>query len=226
MTLAVALSTTVLLVVLAHFHAYQVNSNRPYWEGTQGAPVGQLNGPSPAELWKFSQDMYQGQIITRLDVAALGPGAPLVPGLTRLPAAGEYYASPALANLLRVVPADELGNRFPGIQVGLIGDQGLSGPDELAVIIGHNPAEIANLPNATQVSAINTAPRSTGTNSAYNFAFGLAAVALLIPMLVLISTATRLAAARREQRYAALRLIGATPTQVSVVASVEAMLGA
>jgi hypothetical protein len=39
---------------------------------------------------------------------------------------------------------------------------------------------------------------------------------------VFISTATRLAAARREQRFAAMRLAGATPRQVSVVATVEA----
>ena len=45
-------------------------------------------------------------------------------------------------------------------------------------------------------------------------------------MLVFISTATRLAAARREQRFAAIRLTGATPRQVSVISTVEASLSA
>jgi hypothetical protein len=45
---------------------------------------------------------------------------------------------------------------------------------------------------------------------------------LLFPVLVFTGTATRLAAARREQRFAAIRLAGATPQQVSVISAVEA----
>jgi len=45
-------------------------------------------------------------------------------------------------------------------------------------------------------------------------------------MLVLISTATRLAADRREERFAALRLVGGTPADIRVIASVEAMVSA
>ena len=52
------------------------------------------------------------------------------------------------------------------------------------------------------------------------------AVALLFPVLIFIGTATRLAAARREQRFAAMRLVGATPRQVTVVAAVEATVAA
>ena len=37
------------------------------------------------------------------------------------------------------------------------------------------------------------------------------ALALLLPVLIFIATATRLSAARREQRFAAMRLVGATP---------------
>jgi hypothetical protein len=48
----------------------------------------------------------------------------------------------------------------------------------------------------------------------------------MFPVLTFISTATRLAAARREQRFAAIRLTGATPRQVSVISTVEASLSA
>ena len=47
------------------------------------------------------------------------------------------------------------------------------------------------------------------------------AAALLFPVLIFIGTATRLSAARREQRFAAMRLVGATPRQVAVIATVE-----
>src|SRR5690606_13288363 len=40
------------------------------------------------------------------------------------------------------------------------------------------------------------------------------------------STSTRLGAARREQRFAALRLAGATPRQVNLVAAAEAAAAA
>ena len=53
-----------------------------------------------------------------------------------------------------------------------------------------------------------------------------AAVALLFPVLIFIGAATRLSAARREQRFAAIRLAGGTPRQVSVLAATEAAVAA
>ncbi len=52
------------------------------------------------------------------------------------------------------------------------------------------------------------------------------AAALLFPVLIFIAAATRLAATRREQRFAAMRLVGATPRQVSVVSAVESVVAA
>jgi ABC-type antimicrobial peptide transport system permease subunit len=45
-------------------------------------------------------------------------------------------------------------------------------------------------------------------------------------VLILIATASRLSAARREERFAAMRLVGATPRQISVVSAVEAVTAA
>jgi hypothetical protein len=52
------------------------------------------------------------------------------------------------------------------------------------------------------------------------------AAALLFPVLIFIGGATRLSAARREQRFAAMRLIGATPRQIAVIATVESAVAA
>jgi predicted lysophospholipase L1 biosynthesis ABC-type transport system permease subunit len=131
-----------------------------------------------------------------------------------------------MAALLNTAPADELGARFPGALAGTIGTAGLTGPDELVIVIGHPAADLATHPDTLRVSHINTAPRQYSTSQFYQFGFAMGAVALLIPMLVLISTATRMAAARREERYAALRLVGATRRQISVIASIDAVLGA
>ncbi|WP_308442502.1 FtsX-like permease family protein [Asanoa ferruginea] len=48
----------------------------------------------------------------------------------------------------------------------------------------------------------------------------------MLPILVLIATATRLAAARREERLAAMRLVGALPRQVRTIAAIEAAVSA
>ena len=52
------------------------------------------------------------------------------------------------------------------------------------------------------------------------------AVLLLGPVIIFIVMATRVAAAHREQRLAAIRLVGATRLQAAVVAAVETGLGA
>ena len=170
-------------------------------------------------------DYFDGQTIERLDLAALGPHAPLPPGLSRLPGPGQYYASPALAALLRTVPRDELGDRYPGRLVGTIGDQALTGPDELVIFIGHKPAQLAAM-GAQVVTHIATAPPKQVWTPYFRDAFVVGVLAVLFPMLILVGTATRLAAARREERYAAMRLVGATPRQISVVASIDAMVSA
>ncbi|MEK8105468.1 FtsX-like permease family protein [Micromonospora sp. M12] len=59
-----------------------------------------------------------------------------------------------------------------------------------------------------------------------NLILGVVAGGLLFPVLIFIGTATRLSAARREQRFAAMRLVGATPRQISMVAAVEAATAA
>jgi hypothetical protein len=222
---AVAVGVALLLAVLAEFHAFQANANEPCWSCTQGASV-PATLPAHGELWNNSVDFYQGQTINRLDVAALGPNAPVAPGITRLPPSGDYYASPALAALLKTAPADQLGARFPGKMVGTIGQAGLSGPGDLAIYIGHTTAQLKAIPGTQWVTSIDRAPGQEVFSPFFRYAFGVGALAVVFPMLVLISTATRLAADRREERFAALRLVGGTPADIRTVASVEAMLGA
>ncbi|NUR25584.1 MAG: hypothetical protein HOV83_06995 [Catenulispora sp.] len=253
-TLAVLVGATVMLGVLSLFNAYQSTTARQCWEcsptsvdraaraGGQhsGQPPSAETGPEDEstldlgdarqagakELWNFSQDFYQGTELRRLDVAALTADAPIIPGMTKVPAAGEYYVSPALAHLLATTPHDQLADRFPGRQAGLIGKPALSSPDELAVVIGHSPDELAARPATRAITALSTAEEVKGTDTIYRFAFAFGAVALLLPIIIMVGTATRLSAARREERYAAMRLVGATPRQVAAVASVESFVGA
>ncbi len=175
-----------------------MTSGRACWECTQAAPAS--TPASDLELWNYSENIYRGRFVEQLDVAALGPGVPVVPGLTRLPGAGQFYASPALADLIKTIPRDELGQRFPGAEVGTIGYQALSGPTELVAIVGYSPANLALLPGTIKVGRISSVKNVQGTTGIYRLAFGVAAIVVLFPLLMLINTATRLAAARRKER--------------------------
>ncbi|GAA3214275.1 FtsX-like permease family protein [Dactylosporangium siamense] len=185
-------------------------------------PMPSADGPL---WWAERYDYFDGQSIVRIEVAATSAGAPVPGGLPRLPAAGEYYVSPALADLIAQHPADQLGARFPGRQAGLIGDVALPSPGSLTVIVGSTPEFVSQLYHAQRVSGFRTEASGIPL-AALDLILSVVAGGLLFPVLIFIGTATRLTAARREQRFAAMRLIGGTPRQISVVAAVESTVAA
>ncbi|TDE38061.1 ABC transporter permease [Nonomuraea mesophila] len=233
-TAAVAMGVTVLLSTVALYNAFRTTADRPCWECTTGsAPAGWALGAAPgAVLWNYRQDMYAGRPIKRLDVAVLGtqtpamPSMPVMPGVPAMPGAGRHYVSPALADLMESVPHRQLAGRFPGTRAGLVGRAALSGPDDLVAVVGRTPAELAAMAGTVAVDTVATTPSADDTTALYEHGFGIAAVGLIVPLLVLIGTATRLAAARREARFAAIRLAGATARQINAIASADAALGA
>jgi hypothetical protein len=229
---AVALGIGLLLITLAGINALNAQNTRAAWLNTSAnsAQTGSSK-PAPDQLWWLSSaDQFASQAIYRVDVAAARPRSPIPPGIPRLPGPGQFYASPALSQLLRATPASQLGDRFRGRQIGLIGPSALPAPNSLIIIIGHTAHQLSKAPGAAQVRSIETSTGSGGTagysSTDLEFILALGALALFFPLLVFIGTATRLSAARREQRFAALRLTGATPRQVSVISAVEASVAA
>jgi hypothetical protein len=249
LTVAVGLGVGLLLTAVAGTNAVTAwnNSHAWLWTGTTAVPPGPSAGIAPL-WWHPSGDTFDGQQIDRFDVAATGTSSPVPPGLTHDPGPGQYYASPALAALLRSTPANQLADRYPGRLAGTIGDAALSSPNSLIIIIGHTPAQLAGTPDSVQVTSIATRvpgrfdnqlnpkglaymPANAGIEkSGIDLILSVIALGMLTPVLIFIATATRLSAARREQRFAAMRLVGATRRQVSLLAATEstaaAVLGA
>ena len=80
--------------------------------------------PTAIRCGGSSTSTRRAEQIGRIDTAAAGPGAPVPPGMHRLPGPGEFVASPALRDLLASTPDAQLADRFPGRLVGMIGDAG------------------------------------------------------------------------------------------------------
>lgn len=232
---AVALGVGLLLVTLAAIHGVTTQNARYAWLNS-GIPEVTSAGvkASPDPLWgTLSTDYYDGKEIIRVDLAATGPQSPVPPGIPRLPGPGQYYASPALTALIGAAPAAELGDRYPASRAGTIGAAALPSPKSLIIIVGRTAAELSRAPGAAKVTSIATKSPGgcsgcrIGTNpNGISLILSVTSAALIFPVLIFIGTATRLAAARREQRFAAMRLIGATPRQVSVVSAVESTVAA
>ena len=224
--LGIAMGAALLLLAAVIYPALHAHDVRQAWTYTSARNSRPAQDPAATDplLWRLSMDHYDGQAITWVDVAALGPRAPRPPGLARLPGPGQLAVSPAMRQLLRATPAGLLGDRFAGRITETLGDAALEGPGQLVIFVGHSPAQLRGQPWVVRVRSIESAVQSVSLTRQARTVLGFAVMALLIPMLVLVATAARLSAARREERLAALRLVGATPRQVRVLAAVEAAL--
>jgi hypothetical protein len=238
---AVAIGVGLLLSVLAGLNGVSNQNARYAWletgyGGGQAQADSAVTYPPPGDQpvwWWVRGDYYQGQQIGRVDVAATGPHSPVPPGITALPGPGQFYASPAMTKLLRTTPAGDLADRYPGTRIGTIGDAALPSPNALIIVIGRTVADLSHQRGARLEPRISTvtpgrcsgdcAP-GVGTNSnGLILILSVVAAAMLFPVLMFVGAATRLSAARREQRFAAMRLVGATTRQVSVISAVESV---
>jgi hypothetical protein len=243
LAVAVGLGVGLLLTAVAATNAVTTWNSRHawYWTGSAWVPRGPAAAGVAPLWWHPGGDIFDGHSISRFDVAATGTSSPVPPGIPRDPGPGQYYASPALAALLRATPANQLAGRYPGHLAGVIGDAALPSPDSLVIIVGRTPAQLAHTPVSVPVTSISTTlvgwpvppteanpqgltyapPDPGGGASATDLILSVVALAILAPVLIFIATATRLSAARREERFAAMRLAGATRKQVSLLAATE-----
>ncbi len=158
LAVAVGLGTGLLLTAVAGTNAAVTWNNRHawFWTGSSSVPASPAAAVVAPLWWHPISDMFNGQGISRFDVAATGASSPVPPGIPRDPAPGQYYASPALIALLHTTPADQLAGRYPGHLACAIGETALPSPDSLVIIVGRAPAQLAHTPNSARVTSINT----------------------------------------------------------------------
>ncbi|MGH9098795.1 MAG: ABC transporter permease, partial [Acidimicrobiales bacterium] len=200
---AVALGVGLLLIALAGVNGLRAQTERGAWLdssparlacspscGARQVPSTSGSSASHPIWWLLTVEQFGNQAIDRVDVAATGPNEPAPPGIPRLPGPGQYYASPALTNLLRSVPANQLRDRFPGHEVGTIGDAALPSPSSLVVVIGYQARQLSQFPGAGEVERIQrtladcyACESGVGSGPILQWILAGGAVALLLPVL-------------------------------------------
>lgn len=231
----VAVGVTLLLLLLGASAGVGASDERSAWLREYGAPAvtydetdggasdaaPMLSEPLTAEnlLIERRDEIFADSLIQRRDVAATPDSTVAIPGVAAIPKPGTYVASPALEALIESTPADQLGERF-GTFTGTIDPRALAGPDSLVIVVGATERELTDGLQAAFVTGFTTNPY--GDNAGvYRTVLAMGGLALLVPVLLLISITTALGGAQRAERCAALRLLGARRTTVAAVVAVE-----
>lgn len=240
--IAAALGTLIILGVFSITNAANRMGDRAGWhnalanngQNTQRQLTAEeLRAPN-AVISVQSNEMttFLDKTITVYNLHFTGGTLPNKSPLAAYPKAGEYYASPALAELLVKYPNDVLRDRFTGKQIGLIPAAALASPDELVIIRGVDAGKFQDPRSYEAMNAMRVTDFGVSAFGAQyqkqqeiivTSIMGIGALGLIIPVTMLITTATRLGAREREMRYAALRLIGATKQQIRKITFVDSL---
>ncbi|MGW6276337.1 FtsX-like permease family protein [Kribbella sp. NPDC055071] len=155
-----------------------------------------------------------GHQLVSIDLRTLRPNQlPPPPGLDHTPKPGEVFVSPEVAKNWSSF-SQQYGVDKP---TGIISSAGLSSPEEYVVIHGVDSFHAGEPRYVSSWNEDVWDSRMLGLLIAV--AFGITLV--LFPILSLVGQAAGVAAKRREHRLAALRLAGATRTQVLWLSAVE-----
>ncbi|MFF7676553.1 FtsX-like permease family protein [Actinacidiphila glaucinigra] len=181
-------------------------------------------------LFAIANTTFRDDEIRGLLLKAEGDRPALPPGVTKMPAPGEMVVSPALRKLLDQPGSKLLRERLDYRITGVIGDQGLVGPAEMAYYAGSDKlvarSADGSTGNATRIPYFgrgSVKPEPLG--GVLSLLVIIIFVVLLLPVAVFIGSAVRFGGERRDRRLAALRLVGADSRMTRRVAAGEALFG-
>ncbi|MBN9748414.1 ABC transporter permease [Amycolatopsis sp. A1MSW2902] len=219
----IALAVAVLLPAASVSHLVNARADRAAAIKQDTTP---REGIAPLATYRWYPSVGE-DFLQLTAVAATGENSPVPPGLSRLPAPGEVIVSPALAEKLNSAEGASIKARLPGNVAGQIGEPGVSDAADLTAYYGSTAAEIkAEGENATSVYSYGKPPEGFTLPLVMWMVIAPIAAVLLLPLLIFVTTASRMGAAQRERRLAALRLIGVDARQIKRVAAAESLVGA
>jgi hypothetical protein len=174
-----------------------------------------------------TSDFDGNQEIRRVLIGAIDTTVHL-PGVERLPRNGECFVSPALAALLE--GNSSLAQRHCGGEVSQIGADGLADGRELIAYIGVDPEDLHGRPGTERVVGFGSGSAALSEQAAANATIRTVAVTgsliLIIPLGMLLATATGMAVTERELRLSSLALLGVSRVGLQAVIAGEILVGA
>ena len=220
----VMVGVAVFLLLTAAYQAFGERSRRSSWHTpitaspTALMPDTELTAHTAGAA--STLDHVGNRTVTVLLVAATEDTRVRIPGSDVVPRPGQYLASPAMADLIASMPADQLAERY-GRQVGVLSEDAVEGPDSLVLVVGMEAPRLAAWQGSEQPQVVTGFVGHDYAAQAYRIVAAVGALAILAPVLLLIAIVTDLGAAQRAERFATLRLIGATPGRVARLAAAE-----
>jgi len=221
----VAVGVALLVTLLGAHAGLQARDARTWWMNLDVHAAGDASSPvkltDDTALVSGHIEVFRGRPVWQLDVAVTPNSRVRLPDGLATPPAGSSLVSPALARLIDRVPGDQLGDRF-GTVTDHLPVSMLKGPDVLVVI--HMMDEQSLRSHAKLFLIDDFDGIQPSTNGVYSMMLIIGAVALMIPVILLVGIVTQLGAAQRRERLQTLRLIGATPGEVARLAAQEMAL--
>jgi cell division protein FtsX len=221
----VAIGMAFLLILLGAYVHMPERDTRAAWLSTPEPAPGAMAPSDVAptsdgvDLWRYGYDYRASTPIEVVWVASTPTSTVALPGGVRPPRPGEYYASPALARLIASLPADQLGDRY-GTMVGELPQAALRGPSQMAALVGADWQASASRIDVVAISTVPVdAPQSS--SAGYQTILAIGSIALLVPVVLLISIVAQLGAVERRERFATVRLIGAGRRAIATLSALE-----
>ncbi|MEU3604412.1 FtsX-like permease family protein [Streptomyces sp. NPDC035033] len=185
----------------------------------------QVTSPRPDSFLHLGRStVYRDDTVTGLLLQPEGDAPPVPPGATAFPEAGTMLVSPALRELLDSPDGALLKERLPYEVAGTIGPAGLIGPAELRYVAHVGFLTESNFDG--RGTRFGWSVPEEPMNAFLILLVVVACVVLLLPVLVFIATAVRFGGDQRDQRLAALRLVGADAATTRRIAAGESLAGA
>jgi ABC-type antimicrobial peptide transport system permease subunit len=217
----IGLAVAVLLVAASVGTMSEQKSDRRAAVAVATEPVA---GVSPTYFQDASTE-FRGDRVRIMYVRGTAADSPRPAGLPELPKAGEMYASPALAELLRSDAGELLRPRLTEKVVGALDQSMVAMPGDLVAWIGADESMTAET-TAMAAYGFGQEESTRDLDIATMTLLLIGSVVLLLPVFIFISSASRIAGAERDRRLAALRLVGSGSRQVRRIAAAESLTGA
>ncbi|MGH3859507.1 FtsX-like permease family protein [Actinokineospora sp.] len=218
----VGIGIAVAVLLLASSVGPMIDARYERGKLSETSEYGKIEGVDPL-IYHYRSDDFRGRSIEVGYVWPSGPTSPVPPGLRSVPAEGDMYVSPALADLLAEPGSELLRERLPYRTAGVIDESAVISPDQTRAIVGVGPDIVGH---GQEVYAFGGPSWGTPLDPGLLLLLLLGSVALLVPVFIFVASSTRIAGAERDRRLSALRLVGADSGQVRRIAAAESLVSA